>query len=109
MTRPGLAALAALAALLLGACGGEADPCEGVEGTCLTVRVDSATVKEIDALELDVSWGPTHGTATSAPPEGETVALPLATAVTLEGPTDTTMALEVSVVAAGKLDGAVLG
>jgi hypothetical protein len=96
-------ALAALACL--GACGGEtADPCADVEGTCLAVRVTSAIVDEIDQLQLDILYGDDHDTITTE--AAGVVGLPVATAIALD---DATASLEVGVVAAGRLSGAVLG
>ena len=98
-------AAALLAAAALAACGDDADPCDGVAGTCVALTVDSGTVSAIDQLELDVLWDDGHGTTTTLPDGGGTVALPLATAIALETDHDNTIA----VVAAGKLSGTVQG
>jgi hypothetical protein len=88
---------------LLVACGGSDDPCDGVVATCVTVRITSESVAAIDTLQLDISYAGFHDTATTT--AGRT-ALPLATALELDG---ATAAVIVDIVAAGKLAGAVLG
>ncbi len=90
--------------LLLAACNG-GDPCDDVDGTCLSVHVTSDDVAEIDQLELDVLYGDTHGTQATQPANGGAVALPLSTTIALVLTAET----PVGVVAAGKLGGAVLG
>src|SRR5262245_26393734 len=87
--------------VLLAGCG-SSDPCEDVGDRCIAVDVSSATIDRIDHLELDVLYGDRHGTATTS--DG-VVALPLSTAIELPG----TGAIDVGVVAAGKLGGVVLG
>jgi hypothetical protein len=101
VTRGRLAVLA-----LLAGCGGAGDPCADVAGACLTVQVSSSTVDEIDQLELDILYGDRHATASTQGDGGGVVGLPLATAIALD---DATGALDVGVVAAGKLSGVVLG
>lgn len=99
-----------LLAFALAACGDTTDPCADVPGRCLAVRVETASshdIAEIDQLELDVLYDTFHGTTTTAPPGGGTVALPLATALTIDVASRDDVA--VGVVAAGKLAGAVLG
>ena len=91
---------AALVALVA-ACG-DADPCDGVAGSCITLHVESATVDRIDQLELDVLYGDRHGTATTS--DG-VVELPVVTSIELAADAP----LEVGIVAAGKLAGVVLG
>jgi hypothetical protein len=97
-------AVALIAALVvLGACGDD-DPCGGAL-TCVQVDVESATADAIDALELDVLYGDLHATTTTRAPGRSS--LPLSTALVLDIPGAPT--LHVGVVAAGKLDGAVVG
>ncbi len=86
--------------LLLAACGN--DPCDGIAGRCIAVRIESSTVDRIDELELDVLYGDRHGTATTS--DG-VVELPITTAVELPGDG----AIDVSIVGAGKLAGTVVG
>lgn len=90
--------------LVLAACG-DGNPCDDVDGTCITLRVSSDEIAAIDQLELDVLYGDTHGTQATQPANGGAVDLPLSTtialAITAESP--------VGIVAAGKLGGAVLG
>lgn len=92
-------------ALLLGlvACGSD-DPCDGLS-TCIQLDISSETVERIDHLELDITYGQSHAATTTTPSGGGTVDLPLSTAVDF----DTTTALDVGIVAAGKLSGNVLG
>jgi hypothetical protein len=91
---------------MLAACGvDDPDPCAGLAGACASLRVDSATIDRIDQLELDVVYGERHGTTATQPAGGGAVGLPIVTAIELAGdPPD-----RVSVVAAGKLAGVVLG
>lgn len=88
------------------ACGAP-DPCAEIVGTCLVVEIDSRAVERIDHLELDVLFAGVHGTTTTQPAGGGSVALPLVTAIELGGAGDGE--LTVGVVAAGKLGGNVLG
>jgi hypothetical protein len=92
-----------ISALLLAGCGDD-DPCAAIDTTCVALTVDSDTIAQIDQLELDVLWDDGHGTTTTTP-GGGTVALPVSTAIAI----DTADAATVSVVAAGKLSGGVLG
>lgn len=89
--------------LVLAACGGSDDPCDGVASTCVAVRVTSAKVAAIDKLELDISYPGFHATAATT---AEITALPLATAVELAGVAEP---VAVGIVGAGKLAGVVLG
>ena len=91
--------------VILAACNGESDPCDGVASACITVRVNSSTIDAIDQLELDVLYGDRHGTTATQPDGGGTVELPIATKIVLE----LDAATVVGVVAAGKLAGNVLG
>jgi hypothetical protein len=93
-----------LAALFLFAACGDDDPCADIAQTCVALTVDSDTVEQIDQLELDVLWDDGHGTTTTTP-GGGTVALPVTTAIAI----DTDASATISVVAAGKLSGSVLG
>lgn len=93
-----------LALVLLVACG-DADPCEGLAGTCVAVRVTSDVVDGVDQLELDLLYGDAHATLATQPDSGGVATLPLATAIEL----DTATALRLGIVAAGKLGGNVLG
>jgi hypothetical protein len=86
--------------LLLAACGN--DPCDGIDGRCIALRIESSAVDRIDDLELDVLYGDRHGNATTS--DG-VVELPITTAVELPGDG----AIDVSIVAAGKLAGSVVG
>lgn len=97
--------LAAIAVLGLAACGDD-DPCAGAD-TCVRLDVRSASVAAIDQLELDVLYGDRHATTTTQAAGGATTALPLATAIVLDGAGDAPIA--VSVVAAGKLGAGVRG
>jgi hypothetical protein len=81
------------------------DPCDAITGACVTLHVRSASVAAIDQLELDLLWGETHATTTTAPASGTTT-LPLVTAVALADPG---AASQLGVVGAGKLSGTVLG
>lgn len=101
MNRARLALAAALVALA--ACGDD-DPCAGAL-TCVQVDVESATAAAIDALELDVLYGDLHAVATTRGPGRSS--LPLSTALILDVADAPTV--HVGVVAAGKLDGAVVG
>ena len=94
-------------ALVVVACGDPAGPCDDVAGTCLAIRVESATIRELDHLELDVLHGNRHGTTTTQPSGGGVAALPLETAIELAVPGE--VPIEVGVVAAAKLAGTVLG
>lgn len=87
--------------LALAGCG-SGDPCDDVTGRCITLDVSSTTIERIDLLELDVLYGNRHGTSSTS--DG-VVDLPLSTAIALPG----TGAIDVGVVAAGKLAGGVLG
>jgi hypothetical protein len=96
-------AVAAITCAALAACGGDDDPCAASKGTCVTLHVSSPTIAKLDALELDVLYGPYHSTVTDK--GGGTAALPIETAVELAVPGDVTP----SIVAAGTLGGMVLG
>jgi len=99
----------AIVALAAVACGDDPDPCAGIGQTCVALRVeaaDGAAIDAIDQLELDVLYGDRHATATTQPAAGQAAHLPLVTAITLA---DIATEIEVGVVAAGKLGGAVLG
>lgn len=96
-----------VAAALVAGCGGADDPCADVAGACVAIRVESATVAAIDQLELDVLHGDRHAYATTAPAAGGAVDLPLTTAITVA--IDGAAAIDVGVVAAGKLGAQVLG
>ncbi|HUH02742.1 MAG TPA: hypothetical protein VML75_12175 [Kofleriaceae bacterium] len=94
-----------LAATLAAACASDPDPCEGVDGRCLAVRVTSATVERIDQLELDLLYGGYHDTLTLQADGGRVVSLPVTTAISIDGADP----IAIGVVAAGKLSGLVLG
>ncbi len=94
------------AAIALAACGGDDDPCAGVE-TCVRVDVRSTSVTAIDQLELDILYGALHATTTTEAPGGHTTQLPLSTAIVLDLPGAAPLA--VGVVAAGKLGATVRG
>ena len=95
-----------LALVLAGACG-DAAPCDDIAGTCIALAVESATIAEIDHLELDVLYGDTHGTTTTQLPGGGAASLPLVTAIVLA--LDEAGPISVGVVGAGKLGASVLG
>jgi hypothetical protein len=98
------ASLPVFAAGLLGACSSSPDPC-GDAATCVRVDVDSFTIETIDQLELDLVYRSVHATTTIGDP-GSALNLPVSTAIVL----DLSGALiDLDVVAAGRLDGAVLG
>jgi hypothetical protein len=100
---------AALAVVTTGvaACGGVSDPCEGIAGSCLAVRVVSSTADEVDELEIDLLYGDVHATTATQADAVRAVSLPVLTAVELDVPGE--MALSVGLVVAGKLDGLVVG
>ena len=91
----------ALVAILVAGCATD-DPCAGVSGTCVTLHVTSPSVKTIDQLELDLSWGDNHAVTTLQP--GGTASLPLVSGVAIAG-----SASKLAIVGAGKLSGQVLG
>jgi hypothetical protein len=93
---------AAWLALIVTACTQD-DPCAGVSGTCVTLHVTSPEANRIDVLFVDVLAGDFH--ATSMTTSGRAESLPLETAVELALPGD----LDLGIVAAGALDGRVLG
>jgi hypothetical protein len=104
---------AALLALVSAACGDVvADPCEGIDGACLIVRVDSDEVDRIDRLELDLLYGFRRATTSTQAEGGEAVSLPAETAIELDL-ADLEQAdaasIDVDVVAGGSLDGMVQG
>lgn len=93
----------ALLALLV-ACADD-DPCDGA-ATCIRLDVQSATVSTIDQLELDLLYGAQHATVITQADGGQSIQLPLSTAVILDiDITPTT----VGIVAAGKLGATVQG
>lgn len=99
--------------VLLGGCGDvTSDPCDGIAGACLAVRVQSDSVEEIDRLELDLLYGFRHATTSTAAEGGAAVSLPVETAIELDL-VDLEQAdaftLAVDVVAAGTLGGVVQG
>ncbi len=89
---------------LLGACG-DADPCAGA-ATCVELDLESADLKTIDQLELDVVYAGLHATTTTGT-TGNSVDLPLAIPLTLDVPGSPL--IQVNLIAAGKLGGSVLG
>ena len=97
----------ALLATIIAACGDDPDPCADIAGSCLAIEVSSSTIDAIDQLELDVLYGGLHGTTTTQLAGGGTSELPIITAIALVVPAEG--ALDVGVVAAGKLSGVVLG
>jgi hypothetical protein len=94
----------AIAIAAAAACSDE--PCDAVAGRCIEVHVSAPSFGKIDELELDVLYGDHHATTITGPGTG-TVALPITTAIGIDvvGPG----LLRVGVVAAGKLEGIVLG
>ena len=90
--------------LVVTACGGSDDPCDGVAATCITARITSSSVIAIDTLQLDISYEGFH--ATTATTAESPTSLPLVTALELGG---ATVPVTVDIVVAGKLAGAVLG
>src|SRR5215207_5373708 len=95
----------ALYAVALAACG-DAAPCDDVAGTCLAVHVSSSTVDTIDQLDLDILYGVRHDVAHTQLDGARAVRLPVDTAILLD---DDSAALEVGIVAGGKLAGNLLG
>jgi hypothetical protein len=95
----------ACSALLFSACGGSADPCDGVSGTCLSVRVTSSSVKQLDALVLDAS-GAVSGTKTSTESGSKTLSLPVGIAISFS---DSSVSGQVHLVATAKRGGTVEG
>jgi hypothetical protein len=87
---------------LLALVGCSADPCEDVDGSCITLHVESQSVDRIDHLELDILYGDRHSTVTTSDGVSD---LPVVTAIEF----DATTTLRVGIVAAGKLSGVVLG
>jgi hypothetical protein len=99
---------AALAAAFLAACGAgddAADPCVTAAGTCLAIDVRSDTVTRIDQLDLDILYGIRHAVAHTQLDGGRAASLPVATSIVFDDAT----AVEVGVVAGGKLAGSLLG
>ena len=92
---------AAWTALALAAC--TSAPCDDVSGTCATLRVTSPALTRIDHLEVDLLAGTFHATPTTT--DGAATSLPLETALELALPGD----LDLGIVAAGVLDGSVVG
>lgn len=90
---------------LLAACSTAGDPCDGA-ATCVRLDVHGTFVETIDQLTLDVVYGSHHAT-TTAGTAGELVDLPVTTAIILDLPSSPT--IEVDIIAAGKLRGALLG
>lgn len=88
------------ALLALAACG-QGDPCDDVSGTCVTLHVTSPDVARIDALDVDLLAGAFHATATTT----GSASPPLETALELALVGD----LDLGIVAAGRLDGALVG
>lgn len=105
MQRRGVPAVKRLLVVLLVGCGGEADPCADIPGTCVTLRVTSESVPEISELQLDILYGTRHLTTRTQPDDGGRAALPLATAIGIDDP----IAARFGVVAGGSLDGMLLG
>jgi hypothetical protein len=93
----------ALAAALIG-CTSPPDPC-GDAQTCVTIDVDSFLIRTIDQLELDLVYGNVHTTTTTGT-RGTSIDLPVSTALILDLPGPL---IEVTFIAAARLDGAVLG
>jgi hypothetical protein len=81
------------------------DPCAGVAGACVAVHVSSANVREVDALELAVTVGAVHGSATTA--RAGTTALPAVTAIELGSSIGA--AVDVRVTVDAERGGAVVG
>lgn len=97
---------ALVVALLVAGCGG-ADPCDGIDGTCLAIHVDPSTVRELEQLDFDITFGADHGTATSRAATGRTITLPAATAIALGASTAASLPVRVKV--SGVLGGAIVG
>lgn len=110
MTPARLALAPVLAALACAA--DDPDPCDAAAGACVAVRVDSDAADRIDQLELDVVYGDRHATTSTQADGGRAVPLPVVTAIDLDV-TGLDVApgasLTVSVVAAAKLGGLLLG
>ena len=110
--RRGVALAVALGLGLGSAACSDDDPCAGAV-TCVRLDIAAASapgappIAKIDQLELDVVYGDHHATTTTQAAGGRTTELPLATAIALDLPGGA--AVEVGVVAAGKLGASVLG
>jgi hypothetical protein len=97
-------ALLLLLSLVAAGCSG-VDPCAGVAGACLAVHVTSASVREVDRLDVAVTVGAVHGSATTAG-AGPT-ALPAVTAIEL-GPS-ITAPVDIRIAVDAERGGAVVG
>jgi hypothetical protein len=95
--------LPVLAAALAG-CISTPDPC-GDATTCVHLDVDSFLIRTIDQLELDLVYGHVHSTTTIGT-KGTSIELPVSTALILDLPGPL---IDVSFVAAARLNGKVLG
>lgn len=91
--------------LLAAACGDGGDPCDGVDNACVVVGVSSALATTIDGLQLDISYGTFHDTVAIATRNGQPTPLPAVTSIELAPDTSVTL----SVLAAGVLDGQIVG
>jgi hypothetical protein len=100
-----LLAGAAVAGFLAACSNINMDPCAGA-ATCVSLDVDSLFVESIDQLELDVVYADLHATTTIGM-AGTPVSLPLAIPLTLDLPKSPLIQIEL--VAAAKLRGALLG
>jgi len=81
------------------------DPCDGVAGACLAVHVTSATVRDIDRLDVAVTVGAVHGSATTA--RTGATSLPAVTAIELGS--SITAPVDVHVAIDAERGGAVVG
>jgi hypothetical protein len=77
------------------------DPCAGIAGACLALHIDPSTVREVEQLDFDITYGTDHGTATSRAPSGQTITLPAVTAIAAQG--------QLRIKISGVLGGAIAG
>jgi hypothetical protein len=78
----------------------------GDAATCVLIKVDGLQIRSVDQVQLDLLYAGHHATVTTAT-QGEPVELPVSIPVVLDLPG--TPLIEVDVIAAGRLGGAVLG
>jgi len=98
-----LRALLASAAVLAG-CSTDGDPCDGAD-TCVQLDVDGLEVRTIDQVELDLIYAGHHATTTVGT-IGDAKDLPFSFPLRLDVPDPL---ISISVIAAGRLNGTVLG
>jgi len=87
------------------ACGDSDDPCDGIDSACVVVGVSSSIATTIDGLQLDISYGTFHDTLAITTRNSEPTPLPAITSIELAPESSVTL----SVLAAGVLDGQIVG